>query len=144
MLPGFGGSASEAGACIQYEFELKTGQINDLTITPANRPDSKDALATMGSVMKGDLTIRDLGYFALKYFTAAKKAEAFFLSRLHAKINVYVMKGNEFEELNFGQLYQMMKKNHIDRLDKEVYIGKDEKLPVRLIIELMPYEVFIT
>jgi len=144
MLPGFGGSASEAGACIQYEFELKTGQINDLRITPANCPDSKDALATMGSVMKGDLTIRDLGYFALKYFTTAKKTGAFFLSRLNAKIIVYVMKGNEFEELSFEQLYQMMKKNHIDKLEKEVYIGKDEKLPVRLIIELMPDKVFNT
>jgi len=144
MLPGFGGSASEAGACIQYEFELKTGQINDLTITPANRPDSNDALATMGLVMKGDLTIRDLGYFALKYFIAAKKTGAFFLSRLNAKIIVYVMKGNDFKELNFGQLYQMMKKNHIDKLEKEVFIGKDEKLPVRLIIELMPDEVFNT
>ena len=48
MLPGFGGSASKAGACIQYEFELKSGQVNDLTITPANSSDSKDALATMG------------------------------------------------------------------------------------------------
>ena len=143
-LPGFGGSASEAAACIQYEFEIKTGQTNDLTITPANRPDSKDALATMGSVMKGDLTIRDLGYFALKYFTTAKKAGAFFISRLNTKIIVYVMKGNEFEELSFGQLYQMMKENHIDRLEKEVYIGKDEKFPVRLIIELMPDEVFNT
>jgi hypothetical protein len=144
VLPGFGGNASESGACIQYEFELKSGQINDLTITPANRPDSTDALATMGSVMKGDLTIRDLGYFALKYFITAKKAGAFFLSRLNAKIIVYVMRGSSFEELDFGQLYQMMKKNHIGKLDKEVFIGKDEKLPVRLIIELMPDEVFNT
>lgn len=144
MLPGFGGNASEAGACIQYEFKLKTGQINDLTITPANRPDTSDTLATMGSVMKGDLTIRDLGYFALKYFTAAKKAGAFFLSRLNAKIIVYVKKGSEFEELDFGQLYKMMKKNHIERLEKEVCIGKNEKLPVRPIIELIPDEVFNT
>jgi hypothetical protein len=144
LLPGFGGSASEAGACIQYEFELKTGQINDLTITPANRPDSKDALATMGSVMKGDLTIRDLGYFALEYFTTAKKTGSFFLSRLHAKIISYEMKENDFEELNFGQLYHTMKINHIARLEKEVFIGKDVKLPVRLIIELMPDEVYNT
>ena len=143
-LPGFGGSASKAGACIQYEFEIKSGHVNDLTITPANRPDSKDALATRGSVMKGDLTIRDLGYFALKYFIAAKKVGAFFLSRLNAKIIVYQMKENKIEELDFGQLYKMMKKNHIERLDKEVYIGKEEKLPVRLVIELMPDEVFNT
>ncbi|MCK7540251.1 MAG: hypothetical protein MZV63_59850 [Marinilabiliales bacterium] len=38
----------------------------------------------------------------------------------------------------------MMKENHIKRLDKEVYIGKEEKLPVRLVIELMPDEVFNT
>lgn len=143
-LPGFGGSASKAGACIQYEFEIKSGHVNDLTISPANSPDSKNALATMGAVMKGDLTIRDLGYFVLKYFIAAKTAGAFFISRLHAKINVYLMKGNDFEELDFGKLYQVMKKNHIDKLEKEVYIGKDEKLPVRLIIELMPDEVFNT
>lgn len=143
-LPGFGGSASKAGACIQYEFEIKSGHINDLTITPANRPDSKDALATMDAVMKGDLTIRDLGYFALKYFIAAKKVGAFFLSKLNVKIKVYQMKVNSFEELDFEQLYKMMKKNHIERLDKEVYIGKEEKLPVRLVIELMPDEVFST
>ena len=78
VLPGFGGSASKAGACIQYEFEIKTGHVNDLTITPANRPDSKDALATMDAVLKGDLTIRDLGYFALKYFKLQRKQELSF------------------------------------------------------------------
>lgn len=143
-LPGFGGSASKSGVCIQYEFEIKSGNVNDLTITPANRPDTKDALATIDAVKKGDLTIRDLGYFALKYFIAAKKVGAFFLSRLNAKIIVYQMNGNAFEELDFGQLYQKMKKNKIERLEKEVYIGRDEKLPVRLVIELMPDEVFST
>lgn len=142
ILPGFGGGASKSGACIQYEFEIKSGHINDLTITPANRPDSKDALATKDAVLKGDLTIRDLGYFALKYFIAAKKAGAFFLSRLNVKINVYQKKANGFEELDFGQLYKIMKRNKIERLDKKVYIGKDDKFPVRLVIELMPDEVF--
>jgi hypothetical protein len=141
-LPGFGGNASSSGACIQYEFEIKSGTVNDLTITPANRPDSTDALSTIDAVEKGDLTIRDLGYFALKYFLAAKKTGAFFLSRLHAKIIVYEMTGNEFKELNFGQLYQVMKENKIERIEKEVYIGKDEKLPVRLVIEVMPDDVF--
>ena len=143
-LPGFGGSGSEAGACIQYEFEIKTGRTNDLTITAANRPDSTDALETKDAVMKGDLTIRDLGYFAVKYFIAANKVGAFFLSKLNPRIKVYGMKMNDFEELDFGQLYKMMKENNIEKLDKEVYIGKKEKLPVRLVIELMPEDVFST
>jgi hypothetical protein len=144
IFPGFGGCASEAGACIQYDFDLKTGHINDLAITPAKRPDSKDALASMGSVMKGDLTIRDLGYFVLEYFMTAQAAGAFFISRLNTKIAVYVKKGNGFEEIGFGKLYQLMKKKHIKRLEKSVYIGRNEKFPVRLILELMPDEVVNT
>ena len=46
--------------------------------------------------------------------------------------------------LILGNSIKIMKKNHIERLDKEVYIGKEDKLPVRLIIELMPDEVFST
>jgi hypothetical protein len=144
IFPGFGGCASEAGACIQYDFDLKTGHINDLAITPAKRPDSKDALASMGSVMKGDLTIRDLGYFVLEYFMTAQAAGAFFISRLNTKIAVYVKKGNGFEEIGFGKLYQFMKKKRIKRLEKSVYIGRNEKFPVRLILELMPDEVVNT
>lgn len=141
-LQGFGGGASKAGASIQYEFEIKTGEIYDLTINPANSSDSKNALTTMNSLMKGDLTIRDLGYFALKYFIAAEKVGAYFLSKLSSKIIVFEAKKNVLSELDFERLYTMMIKNHISKLDKEVYIGRDDKFPVRLVIELIPDEVF--
>jgi len=143
-LQGFGGSASKAGTSIQYEFEIKSGQVNDLTINPGNSSDSKYALATMDSIRKGDLIIRDLGYFALKYFIAADKAGAYFLSKLNSKIIVFEAKGNGLNELDFGRLYKMMKTNNLTRLDKEVYIGRDDKFPVRLVIELMPDEVLNT
>jgi len=58
-LPGFGGCASNAGVCIQYEFNVKSGEVNDLSIHPAKRPDNKDAIQTIGLVRAGDLTIRD-------------------------------------------------------------------------------------
>lgn len=64
-LPGFGGSASSASACIQYEFDLKNGKIIDLDLTPVDCPDSKDAREKSGSIQKNDLIIGDLGYFAL-------------------------------------------------------------------------------
>jgi hypothetical protein len=109
-LQGFGGSASEAGASIQYEFEIKSGQVNDLTINQGNSSDSKYALATMDSIRKGDLIIRDLGYFALKYFIAADKAGAYFLSKLHSKIVVFEAKRNGLNELDFGRLYILIEK----------------------------------
>lgn len=143
-LPGFGGCASKAGACIQYEFNIKSGEVNDLSIHPAKRPDNKDAIQTIDLVRPGDLTIRDLGYFVLDYFKRIEKARAFFLSRLNTKILVYQKKGDKFQELDFKKVYQRMKKQNIQKLDHMVFIGEKEKFPVRLILELVPEEVVAT
>jgi len=143
-LPGFGGCASKAGVCIQYEFNVKSGEVNDLSIHPAKRPDNKDAIQTIDLVRPGDLTIRDLGYFVVDYFRRIEKARAFFLSRLNTKILVYQQKEGKLQELDFAKVYQRMKAQNIQRLDHKVYIGEKEKFPVRLIIELVPEEVVAT
>jgi hypothetical protein len=141
QLPGSGGSASKAGVSIQYEFDIKSGEVTDLTIAPANRPDTTDTLATIGNVRAGDLVIRDLGYSILTCFMAIQKAGAYFLSRLNVKLVVYEMKDNRLVELDFGKLHRGMKDRGIQRLDKRVFIGKNEKFSVRLIVERMPDEV---
>ena len=141
QLPGFGGNASKAGVCIQYEFDIKSGEINDLTINPANRPDTKDTLDTITKVREGDLIIRDLGYSILSFFIAIHEIEAYFISRLNVNIVVYQKIENKLIELDFGNIYQYMTECKIERLDKQVYIGKEDKFPVRLIIELMPIEI---
>jgi hypothetical protein len=140
-LPGFGGSASEAGVSIQYEFDLKSGAVIDLSLNPAKKSDAKDAMQTINLVQPGDLTIRDLGYFSLDYFTKIDEIKAFFISRLHTKILVYEKgKDDKLHRLDFAKLYQDMESEKIQRLDKDVYIGEKEKFSVRLIIELMPEE----
>jgi hypothetical protein len=138
QLPGFGGNASKAGVSIQYEFDIKSGEVNDLSITPANRPDTRDTSETIHKVRKGDLIIRDLGYSILSCFISIEKAKAYFLSRLNGNILVYERLENKLVELDFGKLYRLMTEGKIQRLDKQVLIGKDDKFPVRLIIELMP------
>jgi hypothetical protein len=141
-LPGFGGSASAASACIQYEFDLKSGRWIDLALTPGNVPDSKDAQAKSGDIQKGDLIIRDLGYFALEVLSEVQKNEAYFLSRLNVKTIVYEQVGEVLIELDFGKLYQFMSQNGIARMEKNVFMGKDDKLSTRLVIELMPDQVY--
>jgi len=142
ILPGSGGSASIAGVCIQYEFDVKSGNILDMTITPANRPDSTDAKETLDNIQKDDLYIRDLGYFILANHTKIKNGGAYFLNRLNTKTNTYEEKGNQLVELDFEAIYQNMIKSGIARMEKDVFIGLKEKLPVRLIIEIMPDDVF--
>ncbi|MDF1550939.1 MAG: IS4 family transposase [Bacteroidales bacterium] len=138
QLPGFGGSASKAGVCIQYEFDIKAGQVNDLTITAANRPDSRDTKETINKVEKGDLYLRDLGYSVLSCFRAMQQAGAYFISKLNVGVVVYEKKGDKFVEMDFNKLYQMMTGCKTQRLSRQVYIGGKEKLPVRLVIDIMP------
>ncbi|WP_316930776.1 IS4 family transposase [Sunxiuqinia dokdonensis] len=141
-LPGSGGAASKAGACVQFEFDLKSGQIIDLSLTAANRPDVRDSLEALEMVQSNDLIIRDLGYFAFKSFLNIEKKKAFFISRLRPKTIVYELKAGELRQMDFGALYRRMKKYGLTRIEKDVCIGNEPKIPVRLIIDLLPDEVY--
>lgn len=142
QMPGFGGNASKSGACIQYEYDLKTGSILDLKITSANRSDSRDAQETKENIEPKDLVIRDLGYFSTEVLSYFIDSGAFIISRLNAKTIAYQKKTIDDIKLDFKALYKWMQKHDIKQLDKQVLIGKDARLPMRLVIELMPDEIY--
>ncbi len=142
LLPGSGGSASKAGVCIQYEFDIKSGKILDFTLTPANRPDVRDAKETKLNVEKEDLVIRDLGYFILDGLLHIINSEAYFISRLDSKTNVYHQKNGIRKMLDFAAINEYMNKCKLLSMELDVFIGKQAQLPVRLVIELMPDQVY--
>ena len=141
-LAGPGGAASKAGACLQFEYDLKSGSIIDLNLTAANRPDVKDAVQVLDNVACNDLIIRDLGYFAFKSFLNISDKGAFFISRLRPKTIVYEIEKGVMQQLNFKVLYERMKKHQLPRIEKDVFIGNEPKIPVRLIMELLPDEIY--
>lgn len=142
VMPGFGGVSSKAAACIQYEYDLKTGSILDLNVTPANRPDSKDARESLGTVMPNDLIIRDLGYYATDVLAAVAAGQAFFVSKLNAKALVFESSRSGCPPLQFSALYRWMKKHNVQQVEKQVYIGAAAQLPCRLVASLVPEDVF--
>lgn len=142
QLPGSGGSASKAGACLQFEYDLKSGNIIDLNLTAANRPDVKDAVQVLDKVECNDLIIRDLGYFAFKSFLNISSKGGFFVSRVRANAIVYEMKGGKIQKLDFKVLYEWMRNQHLSRIEKNVFIGNTPKIPVRMIIDLLPDAVY--
>lgn len=141
-LPGSGGSASKAGICLQFEYDLKSGQIVYLNYTPSKRPDVTDAVEVLDMVESNDLVIRDLGYYAFSSFVNISSKNAFYISRLRPKAGVYVMRNGILERLDFKAVYSKMKKNNLFRMHKLVFIGGKEKIPVRLVIELLPESVY--
>ena len=143
-LPGFNGKpSSAAGISIQYEFDLKSGGVLSLDIDGATSSDSVYAAKTMDCISKGDLAIRDLGYYSKKNLIDIQAKEAFFISRLNAKTKIY--KHGESEELievSFRELYQEMTRQNIARKELLVFIGKDKKLQSRLMVQIVPDDVY--
>ena len=127
-----------AGISIQYEFDLKTGEFLDLTLTEAARNDQTDAGETAENTEKGDLIIRDLGYFSTSVLAKIDENKAFYLSRLQAATAVY---DENDVEVDFKKQHTFMTKNGIEKCEKQVFIGKD-RLAVRLVIGLVPPEVY--
>jgi hypothetical protein len=140
ILPGSGGSASKAGACIQFEYDLKTGSIIQLDITPGNRPDKREATEVLNDVSEGDLVIRDLGYHLYKSFLNIITKKAFFISRLHPKTNVFILKNGFYQRLDFKEVYNKMKGQRNGWKYMSVFIG-DEKIPVNMTVEVVPEAV---
>lgn len=140
--PGSGGSASQAGMSIQYEFDLKDGKITDLNLTSSIDQDSTDASKTKDKVEKNDLIIRDLGYFVLDVFEYVQKSQAFFLSRLEPRVLIYQEKNGSTTQLSYNGLYERMVEAKQTTMEIDVLIGEKKKLPVRLIVNLLPEEVY--
>jgi len=106
----------------------------DLAITDSKSSDSKDAKAKVDDIEKGELIIRDLGYFSLEIIEKIIKKEAYVISRLNTSTLVYEQNG---EVLSFESLYQMMSKNGISQIEKE-----NSKIPIRLVINIVPDLVY--
>ncbi len=130
----------KAGVSIQYEYDIKNGKTTDLEVTDAIRCDLTDAKDTRFDVLPGDLIIRDLGYFSLPVLSEFDRNNAFFLSRLNVKC--YVFDDEKESSISFNQMYKHMKKNKIQLLEKSVLVGMTEKLPVRIVVQLVPDDIY--
>jgi hypothetical protein len=140
-FPSYGGKTSEAGVSIQLEYDLKTSKINDLEVQSSLNRDSVDAISKIDLIKGGDLIIRDLGYFHSDVFEYIIEHEAYFLTRLHATTKVYLTKECA-NAISFSKIYQQMATNQIPHLDLEVFVGSKKRIPMRLIIALMPEEIY--
>jgi len=139
---GSGGNkdTSNAALCIQFEYDGLSGKILTLEITDATRNDNTDAKESISRVEIGDLIIRDLGYYSLPTLATFDTVGAFFISRLGAKTNIY-KQGHE-KEISFKELYNDMVKGKKTCVEMEIFAGKKERMQVRLIVSIVPEDVY--
>jgi hypothetical protein len=139
---GSGGSTgtSNSALCIQFEYDGLSGKILTLEITDATRNDQTDAKETVSKVDMGDLIIRDLGYYSLPTLSKFNAAKAFFISRLGAKTKIYVP--DQEDEMSFKELYNNMVRKEKTCVEMRVYAGRKERMPVRLIVSIVPEGIY--
>ena len=141
IYPGSGGGASESGVHIQFEFDIKSGRVNAMKVTNARQQDTTDAQQTVADIEKGSLIIRDLGYFSTKVLHEIEtERKAYYISRLKPGIKIFRCIEGKFKELDLGKEHRALLRHGIAWKELDVYIGEQYKVPVRLMIALMPAE----
>lgn len=136
--PGSGGDGSKAAVRIQFEYDLLSGNINDISLNAFNEQDASNSLATIDLLQPGDLVIRDLAYVGLQALKEMVIKSAFYLCRLGPNVKVYEDNGGERVEIHFSNLHRQMEKQGLSRIEKTVYIGQKENFKTRLIIHRLP------
>lgn len=139
--PGSGGSGSGASVRIQFEYDLLTGKINDLSVNAFNEQDASDSIATIERTSAGDLIIRDLAYMSLDVLREIVDRSAFYLCRPSPSVHIYEKKGDKYCQLDFAQLTKHMKKHNLESIEKDVYLGSKDKFKTRLVLHLLPPDV---
>lgn len=120
----------KAVARLQCIINIKTMQWIDLSLKAFSNNDQSASCEALPLLRKGDLLIRDLGYFVLKALASIIEKKSFFISRLRYGITLYEEAGKEI-----GWKALCKRKGVIDR---KILIGKKEKIPVRIIMIPLP------
>jgi hypothetical protein len=111
---------------IQACYDLLAERFCQFSFAPYTKNDQTAAVDILAIIQRGDLIIRDLGYFVLSVFTQIQQLGAYFLSRLKYNVTIYELDGETKIDL-----LKLLKQH--GKLDLDVIIGAEEKLPVRLI-----------
>lgn len=134
LAPIFPGNHSrgeqKAVARIQSIIDIKAMKFIDFELGSFTQNDQSASGRIGAFAKKGDLVIRDLGYFALGTFEQLIKAGVYFLSRLRYGVSLYDKKGCI---LSLKDLLKQGKP-----VDKWVLMGAEKRVEVRLIMLPLP------
>jgi hypothetical protein len=142
-FPGFKGAGTSACAHIQFEYDILTGNVKHLFLGKALISDVTYARQQLDSLQENELVLRDLGYYTIDTYREIEKRKAFYVSRLKPYISIYEQGSNGFKELTYKEIHKRLKVSGLKYLDLPVYIGKEVKHPVRLIVNLLDEQAAI-
>ncbi len=139
IFKGCGGSASEAAIKCDFIIDQNNRRLVRIKCVPGIIPDANLSADILDFVQKDDLIVRDLGYFNLSHFSRIIAKKAYFISRLSKSVYIYL---NKDDQVPFDIMEHLKKLKVGDKdIDIQVYLGQNERIPIRLIGLKVPPEV---
>jgi hypothetical protein len=134
---GYDGDGTKACAQLQFEFDMLTGNVKNISLDNVLVSDVEYGLKDMDKVEKDELLLRDLGYWNLNVYQKIANQDAFYISRLKNQISIFELKEGKFKPLTHKQIIKELNSSGKKYLDKTVYIGAKSKVKVRLLANLL-------
>jgi Transposase DDE domain len=124
--PGSGGKGEQAALRIQARVELGSGSLSGLWLQEA-RAAERSGPAISTPLPRGSLFDADMGYFTLQDMRERDKGGQYWTGHAKANLTLREKRGQWWTLLSFLEAQEG------SEVDVEVCVGKQERLPVRLI-----------
>jgi transposase len=118
---------------IQAIYDLLSNRFIHFEITPYTDNDQSKSNDILSIATKGDLVIRDLGYFVLKSFDGMRAQNISFISRLKFGVNIYP--STTSKKINLLQTIRST-----GSFDQWVFLGSEQKVATRMVVLQMSQE----
>jgi hypothetical protein len=124
--PGSGGTGEQAALRVQARVELGSGSLSGLWLQEA-RAAERSGPAISTPLPSGSLFNADMGYFTLKDMRQRGKLGQYWTAHAKATLTIIDKRGQCWDLLSF------LRAQEGNEVDVEVFVGKQERLAVRLI-----------
>ena len=135
--PGYNGSGTKSGAQIQFEYDMFSGNVENISLEKILTSDVSYSLNHINTLVKNSLVIRDLGYFNVNAYKKLEEHNVYYISRLKPMMNLYQLVNNQYKQISYASIIKKLKKSGKPYLDLDVYIGRAALYPVRLVANLL-------
>lgn len=133
QFAGSGGNASAASIKFQLRFDYLAGHIGALEVQAGRHPDQACQLHRQ-NLLIGSLQLFDLGYFDQSALADIAQAEAYFICRLHPQVGLY----ESVKACKSIDMVDWLKHLKGDQHEFECYVGSQERVPVRVLLQRLP------
>jgi len=124
--PGRGSAGQEAALRVQAQLDLVSGGVSGLWLQAGQEPE-RSGQAISAPLPEGALFNADMGYFTLADMRQRGQRGQYWLTQAKATLTIVDAAGQCWDLLSF------LRAQPADEVDVEVWVGKRERLPVRLI-----------